>query len=163
MGQAYTALDKLQKTLSKNLDIAFDRNRMSDVADILIKNIVLRARLGKGVENGKQKNFLPLTDDYINYRKRHAGNLDKDTNPNQRKSNAIATGQMLNSIDKKVGVGNFILYFKGKRKAELDGKARGLSNDEVAGYYQIKRPFFEITSADVNEVKRYIRSIILKR
>lgn len=158
-----SAIEKVQNALKKNLEVATSTQNMSAIADIMIKNIVTRARLGKGVENGKQVNFDPLSNEYIGQRKRYSDNLDASTSPNQKKSNATATGQMLKSISKKIGVGSLLIYFKGNRKADLDGKVRRLSNSDVAGFFQKRRPFFELTSADVNEVKRYIRSIILKR
>lgn len=164
MGSAFTAIDKLQKTLNKNLEVAFNRENMNDIANIMINNIVTRARLGKGVSNGKQKNFdKPLTEKYIDFRKKHSKRLANTTSANQKKSNATATGQMLESISSKVNPGFILLFFKGKRKGELDGRTSKLSNDEVAEFFQKKRPFFEITSADVNEIKRYIRSIIVNR
>lgn len=163
MGKAVKALDNLQKLLKKNLDVAFNKDSMEDISDIMIKNITTRALVGKGVSNGKQNNFDALEESTIKQRKRYAKNLSGKTSPNQKRSNATATGQMLESISRKVSPGSIFLYFKGKRRKELSGKSSGKSNEEVAEKFQKKRPFFELTLADINEIKRYVRSIILNK
>ena len=70
---------------------------------------------------------------------------------------------MIKSISREVGKGFFRIFFKGNRSKELDGKRRGLSNEYVAEKFQEKRPFFVFFKADLNEIKRYVRGLILKK
>ena len=163
MGKATDGFTKIQKLLSKNLEIAMSKNTMEGIADIVVNNIRTRALIGKGVKGDKQYTFDRLSDKYIDQRKRYNYNLSPETSATQKKSNATATGQMLNSISKQVSAGFFRIFFKGNRGKELDGKRRGLSNEYVADKFQEKRPFFNVTKADINEIKRYVRSLILKK
>jgi len=163
MGKAFDGFEKIQKLLNKNLEVAYSKETMNAISGIAIHNITTRALIGKGVKGNRQYNFDRLEESTIEYRKRYAKNLSSETSPNQKRSNATATGQMLKSISREVGKGFFRIFFKGNRSKELDGKRRGLSNEYVAEKFQEKRPFFELTKADLNEIKRYVRGLILKK
>jgi hypothetical protein len=149
--------DKMNRVMEKNpSDYDFLTTEIPD-------QIRKRTRLGKGALNfnaGSGK-LAGLSSDYKEFRAKKKGDLSNQTTPNR--SNATATGQMLDSIQGTRSQLSFRFFFQGKRSKELSGSSR-LSNEEVAKYYQQNgRPFFTLTKAEVNQFTRKIKDVLTKR
>lgn len=162
------ASDKLNK-ISKGLDDVFEKEVKKGTLDAIIENIIklitVRTRLGKGVEKfGGQANKLDAltSKPYIARRKKFKSDLASGiTTP--KKSNATATGQMLDSMQGERKGLRFTFSFKGNRKGELGGYRSRISNSEVARWYGKKRSFFTLSKTERQNVIRQISEIMNKR
>ena len=108
------------------------------------EQITRRTRTGKGVseDGGKTTKLkaIKLSTQENRLRLKRKGNLSSVTTP--RRSNATATGQMLDSIKGKRSGSKFIFEFSGSRK-------EGESNQKVAEYYGKDRPFFFLAKFEI--------------
>lgn len=140
------------KALKKKVEDGLDKNPDLDfILEEVPRIIRVRTRLGKGVDKGNISKLNPLSEKYIEKRKK--GKLSAETKP--KKSNLTFTGQMLDAI---VGVRkgtHFIFSFKGSR-GDSDK-----TNDDLAKYAREKgRPFFELSESERKGLSRKITTII---
>lgn len=103
-----------------------------------------------------------LSDSYIETRQKYKANLGKLAKAS--KSNATATGQMLDSMIAEVTVSGFALIIQDTaRNKELSGASSKLTNAEVAGYYALNRPIFEFSKPELQRIIRNIRADLIER
>jgi hypothetical protein len=159
------AAKKLKRMAKESERIIRDNPRdYAFIVPEVVEGIKKRTKLSKGVDaNDKPlKKLLPLqSEKYKAIRKKNKSRLSKDTTP--ARSNATATGQMLDSITGSQNGTKFSFEFKGSRKPDITGRDSGLTNSEVAKYYQEKRPFFYLSKPEKNNLIRKIRDVITKR
>lgn len=140
-------LDKLTRKIADSLKMTVDAQFMKEIGDEAVRLIYTRTKLGYGVnsQGGPRQKLLPLSQNYINYRKK-SGKLDQSTGP--RKSNLTFTGQLLNSIKvKKSGV----LWV-----GPIGYRNDGLSNEEVANRVTAAgRPFMFLSNLELGKLKRF--------
>lgn len=101
---------------------------------------VIRERVRSGI--GLTGTFKALSDSYIKFRRRARKRLSSDTTPET--SNLTATGQMLKAIVGEATGTVVRIFIKGNRRRELGG-GPSKSNNEIRGYVEKERPFFELT------------------
>lgn len=98
---------------------------------------------------------------YEKIRQIYKSNLGYQGKPT--KSNATATGQMLEAMTSEKTDRGFVLYVKDDfRTKELTGANPKLLNSEVAHYYAIKRKIFDFSKPEFDRIKRQIVSDLLK-
>lgn len=144
---------------------------LSQVADVAIKDIKFQARRGKNPITGG--NFIPLSKEWIKRR----GELAKTNTTNeaykQNRSNITFTGQLLDSLSKKITRSGISIIFSGihrryvrsisnlKRSKKEPKTQPQLTNDQLAQYVGEIRPFFYIRETLLPQLKsvviRYIR------
>jgi hypothetical protein len=150
-------LSKFKKQMESVLKEIQKPQTMKEIGEFARDRIVKRTRLGKGVsDRGAEAQPLdPLKEDYRARRKRlkKDGRLSPKTTPS--KSNLTATGQMLDSVTVKASDGKALIQVTGTRK-------EGGSNKDVAGYVSEKRPFLNISKAELNGLNRFIRETFEK-
>lgn len=102
-----------------------------------------------------------LKKEYIAVREKYSKNLGDLASPG--KSNATATGQMLKAFTKIMTPKGFIIYPKDThRKGELNNSKSRNSNQEVAAYYNIRRPIFDFSKPEFERIMRKVKSDLLK-
>ena len=98
---------------------------------------------------------------YIELRKKYSGNLGRLAKAT--KSNATATGQMLDAMTYEMTQQGFILFVAdSQRNGELSGSDSKLSNKEVAAYYSKARNIFDFSKPELNRIIRTIKSDLTK-
>lgn len=126
---------------------------MNKIADQAIEQIQLRTRLGKGVNKneGQESKLIPLAASTKKARKRK-----KVPRPNR--SYLTETGQMLNSITKRIASGTINLFFSGTRDDGLsNAELADIHQNQGAGRSKVKRPFFYISAKDVKKLRFTVR------
>jgi hypothetical protein len=144
---------------------------LSQVADVMIKDIQFQARRGRNPITGG--NFIPLSKEWIKRR----GDLAKTNRTadayKQSRSNITFTGQLLDSLSKRLTRTGIAIVFAGihkryvrsisnlkRSKKELKTPPQ-LTNDQLAQYVGEIRPFFYIRETLLPQLKsvviRYIR------
>jgi len=97
---------------------------------------------------------------YIELRKKNANNLGDLAKPS--KSNATATGQMLNAMIHQVTEKGFILYVRDSRRGpDITGRPSRINNDELASYYAKERPIFDFSKPEIDRIIRNVRRDLL--
>ena len=146
----------LRKRIGKNLDSYISSKEFKAVADKALIDFVKRVKRG----------FLPdlspipgLSEDYQELRKQYKSDLGKLAKIN--KSNATATGQMLDAMISRITTAGFILEVRNStRNKELGGRASKLTNAEVASFYAQNRDIFGFSDPELNRIIRNIRKDI---
>lgn len=154
--------DQIKKIIQKIESIkkeVLSQKNMQAIADSVADSIKLRTRSGKGVdEQGNLTKLDPLSDEYVETRKRKRNKLSPYATP--KKSNLTATGQMLDSIDTAINGSSIIFFFKEQRTKELSGKSKS-TNGQIAKYVEDGgRRFFGFSKFDKQMVLRQLRKII---
>lgn len=155
-------LQNFQKKFQKKLGRNLTKSEVSGLGKLAIDIIVKRTRRGSGVkrDGGAIRRLKPLKKSYVAQRRRLISKLSRFTSPN--KSNLTFTGQMLSSIKviktvkTRTGVGS-VISPKGRRS---DGK----TNEEVAVFASLSRPFFHLAKKEKRELievfeKRFKKAI----
>lgn len=142
--------DKLMKAIIATENELKSRKNMKILAEMSAEIVRDRTRvLGKGVQKrgGYRKDLAPLTKSTIEKRRRNK-KLHPSTSPSR--SNLTETGQMLDG-----------LYGKSDRKGEgeiaIKSRRKGTTktNDEVAFFVSGKRPFLDLSSAELKKLEDY--------
>lgn len=139
---------KFPKALKKALEEIESKKSMDDLGKVLVEQIQLRTKLGKGVDKpeGKSKRFKPLKDSTKKARRNAArkGKLSGDTSP--AKSNLTFSGDMIDSINHKA-----------KKKSVK------LKVDEVyAKFVAEDRPFMNLSKTQVKETIEKLQDDLVK-
>lgn len=147
-------LSNFAKKLSAKLKKSFDPSFMREVGNETIRLIYSRTKLGYGVrsQGAAREKLKPLSDTYINIRKRiqKSGGLDPTTSP--KKSNLTKSGQMLRSIKiKRANNGTVWIVPMGYR---TDRK----SNEEIANKVSKDRPFMYLSNLEIEKIKRFAQN-----
>lgn len=156
MAQASAQLRIYQKKI-KNAVFQAQKQAARELIQIIIDVIRIRTRLeGQGVKGDLPK----LAGSTVKYRQRYSGNLDSETSPN--KSNATATGQMIDALKGKASGTRMIFDLKtGKRKGELSGSKSATTNKEVSKYYEERMgEWLELNKEEKDDVFEYAAQVI---
>ncbi len=109
------SIDNVQADLTKKMkDLIKSPALLSEIADVAIKDIKFQARKGVSTKTGTK--FAPLSDAWVREREK----IGEETRTNDafapKRSNITITGQLLDSMKKRI-VGNGIsIYFSGIHK-----------------------------------------------
>ena len=154
---------RLQEMARQTNIIKNEPERFSFIKDDVVNSIRTRTKLGKGVEGNNRplKKLEKLTEKYRDLRRKNKSGLSSDTTP--AKSNATATGQMLDSLEGKQSRTKFEFFFKGSRKPDFTGRPSSITNSTLAKYYGEKRPFFYLSKPEKNNLIRKIREVLTDR
>ena len=134
------------------------------LVQILIDAIRTRTRLLGELADGSS---VPSNEgSTVKYRERYAKNLDSDTSPD--KSNATATGQLLNSMKGKAVGARITIDLKTGRRKELSGSSSRTTNSKVNEYYENvkgeygpkKREWLKLSDEERAEAIDYASEII---
>ena len=154
---------KLDKAADKARKMVTSKRNSQRFADAAKLQIQRRTRLGKGVtEDGKSYRLPELSEPYKKTRKAYKRNLSSTTSPGRGRSNATATGQLLNSI---VAKGRKFFIEVSVKDARGDGltddAAKGLTNSKLIEYLAaLNITFFKLANF---ELKKVIRNPALKQ
>ena len=156
--------DKLKKLFSEPA-------LLSEVAEVAIKDIKFQAKRGKNPITGGS--FIPLSKKWIEQRGRIDDVTPTDEAYRQNRSNITLTGQLLNSLSKRIvnkaRSTAIWIYFAGMHKpykvkgrnGQLRDVGKPISNDKLSGYVNELRPFFYLRESLLPRLKsvviRYIR------
>ena len=144
--------DKFIRNLRRGIGKSFSKRKMRQLGKIAIERIQKRTRRGYGVARTgqNQRRLKPLSDSYIDHRRRNRRRLDKTTSP--RKSNLTFTGRLLRSmVIKQVSNRKVTWGPKANRRAG-DG---GLTNEELGIIVtEMGRPFNNLSKQDIKAIKR---------
>lgn len=152
-----TSFEKGIASFTKKLE-GIIKEAKSPKGMVIIGNIVIdiirrRTRSGFGVSNGKKVKLKPLSNKYVEFRRRNRGRLSPFASPG--KSNLTFTGQMLNGLVRKPVPGGVVITFDSQR------------NKRVAGFVSDARPFMELADDEVEEVtktfRKYFSSLVRLR
>ena len=101
--------DKLKRNLEEVLDKFMSKENLNSIAQQIVDQIVLRTKLGKGVDGpkGKEIPLKKLSEPYKKTRKKLK--LDESATPS--KSNLTQTGDMLRGVKFKLEGGDEIVIF----------------------------------------------------
>ena len=155
---------RLQQRKIKNAVFQAQKKAARELVQVLIDVIRTRTRLLGELVDGKP---IPGNEEStIKYRERYSKNLDSDTTP--QKSNATATGQLLNSMKGKAVGTKITIDLKTGRRRELSGSKSKLTNTEVNEYYENrdlkygpkKREWFGLQDNEINELIDYATDLI---
>lgn len=138
--------NRFEKRLESLQDRRLSASNTKRFGELTVKEIVRRTRRdGFGVDSrGNKKRLKILQPSTIKNRKRYKNNLSSKTRPGR--SNATATGQMLDSLTVSGRRGGFKIFLKPKRTRELSGSRSKIGNDEVAFWYEKNgRQFLALT------------------
>ncbi len=146
------AIQDVKKKIINNLDSYIKSRQFEIVAEQALVDFIKRVKRGLMPDLSK---IPELSEDYQDVRQRYKKGLGKLAKAS--KSNATATGQMLDAMVYKITQDGFALYVKDStRSKELNGQPSKLTNAEVAGYYALERYIFDFSEP---ERKRIIRTI----
>lgn len=157
--------DKNIEQLKLNVSTILNRLNQKDmdgIASFIERMVRIRTRLGFGVriDSGEkyklsEKKFAEST---IKTRERlkKKGELSNLTTP--KKSNLTMTGQLLDSIKWKIDKLKITLFFDSNRRK--DGRN---TNNEIANYVSEKRPFFNLSKQEIEQVKREVIKVLKSR
>lgn len=127
--------------------VLFKEDMLSSLGDFIARMIRVRTRLGYGVNGNSKKKLKALKESTIEQRERE--DLYEETTP--RRSNLTRSGQMLNSITKKITKINFLTVLVPKTDRSDSDK----TNADIAYYNELKgRKFFALTDSEINQIKR---------
>lgn len=134
---------------------------MKDIGYEATRRIVVRTRLGYGVESegGPRQKLAPLKDSTVKSRRKKP--LSSLTSP--KRSNLTETGQLLDMITWR------ILNRSTIRIEPIGDRSDGESNANVARYAhegssnRPKRPFLFLTDTETKGVARFIRELLVKK
>lgn len=129
------------------------------VAKTALKSFIDRVKRGFMPDMSKIPDFT--SDAYFELRNRYKANLGRLGKV--KKSNATATGQMIDSMLHEVTRDGFFLYVsESTRKGELNGSPSKLTNAEVAAWYNLNRNIFDFSKPETQRIIRLIRSDLTK-
>jgi hypothetical protein len=118
-----------------------------EIAARIVDFIKLRTREEGDGTSGPLKRLSP---GYIKSRAK-SENLSQDTTPGT--SNLTATGQLLDALRGRAGGGKVTVDIKPtRRKAELNGKRSGLTNEQVRKYVEEDREFLKLSPQEKQDV-----------
>lgn len=101
-----------------------------------------------------------LSEEYVEQRRRYKANLGELAKVS--KSNATATGQMLEAMTYKIIQDGFILYVaSSSRRGELSGGKSKINNNDVAKYYSKDRPIFDFSDPELQRIIRTIKKDLI--
>lgn len=148
--------------VKKNVDKAVIEYAKSAEFEAVAKNALVdfikRVKRGLMPDLGKIED---LGEKYKDYRKKNSSDLGNQGKPS--KSNATATGQMLDAMEYKMKPNGFLLYVKNtSRSKELGSKKSSLTNLDVAGYYRLARDIFDFSKPEIDRIVRKVRTDLLK-
>lgn len=162
-------IDKVEADIQAKLkDIVKSPALLSEIADVAIKDIQFQAR--KGVSTKTDSKFKALSPKWIKQRQKIADATPVHETFKPNRSNITITGQLLDAMSKMLTKSGIAIMFKGlhnpyfinrTRKSGLRTVGKKISNDELAGYVNEVRPFFNIRETLLPRLKniviRYIR------
>jgi hypothetical protein len=155
---AELVIKRRKKTFEEAIEGYLGSKEFKAVVQMARLEFVKRARRGLMPDLSK---IPSLSDEYVETRKRFKNDLSEFTKP--KKSNATATGQMLEAMVYEVTKLGFILYIKDSSRTRMFGGTKSkLNNAEVAKYYNKNRKIFELSAPEEERIRRKIRTDLLK-
>lgn len=154
--------EKIKKKIAEfgNIkEIYIKSDRFKEVADNALENFIKRVRRGLMPDLGA----IPKLEskEYIKLRKLFSFQLGELGKVN--KSNATATGQMLEAMAKEITSTGFQLMVKpSSRAGELGDRKVKLNNKQVADYYRKNREIFDWSKPEIERIVREIKRDLLK-
>jgi hypothetical protein len=123
------------------------KTMLNEIGDNIVNDITVQTRLGKSTVTGKP--FKALKDSTIAQRKNIAKHNTVHPSFSPARSNLTITGQLIDSMRRKVSKGLIEVFFEGTHKPyntagkkKKSGKQKPVTNEELAGYMAEKgRPF----------------------
>jgi hypothetical protein len=154
--------DKIKEKIRRLERIKVDYITSSDfaaIADRALVNFIKRVKRGLMPDLSAIPGFT--SESYVKRRKQFSFQLGELGKPN--KSNATATGQMLEAMAKEITATGFKLIVQSTgRVGELgDGKSRH-TNKRIAEYYSMKREIFEFSKPELERMIREVKRDLLK-
>lgn len=152
-------LSKIVERLRRATKAAVAQKALRPLADFAINLIVVRTRLGYGVDKSgdDRKRLKPLSSTWIAAREYYSerGLLSNLTTP--RRSNLTFTGQMLDSMQTiKAAAGSIII---GPRGYRTDPLSKGKSNEQVANTVaKAGRKFNNLSRLEIGQLTRFYRN-----
>jgi hypothetical protein len=153
----------IDESLKKKVLQSFDDRDKYSLGDFIERLIRVRTRLGYGVDQneGQKTKLKPLKDSTVKTRvnSKKRGDLSNETSP--KRSNLTASGELLESIVYKLTKLGIKLYIPKTKHKGTDA-----TNEEIASYMQNgtntapKRPFFNVSAAEIKQIKRFVQNII---
>lgn len=165
-------IDKIQAQTTLNInEMIKSPALLSELGDVVIKDIKRIARTGKNPITGGK--FIPLSKGWIKRRGQLAETNQTDPTYKQNRSNITFTGQLLNSMGKRINKNILQIMFEGihrrynrsisllKRSGKPLKTPKQLTNEQLAQYVGELRPFFYVRETLLPQLKsvviRYIR------
>jgi hypothetical protein len=173
-------IDKIKDRINKIL-YKLNKKDMDGIASFIERMVRVRTRLGFGVkrESGEKYKLKELkgrpnamlntvsrvftgkslkvgSTIYQRELMKKRGELSNLTTP--MKSNLTMTGQLLDSIKWKIDKLTITLFFDSNRRK--DGRN---TNNEIANYVSEKRPFFNLSKQEIEQVKREVIKVLKSR
>lgn len=143
-------LDKLRKTIGEE---SVKPEHLKALGDEAVRLITVRTRLGYGVDTpgAERQKLKPLSDAYIEMRRKSRGKLSGMTAP--ARSNLTFTGQMLESL--KVIAKRFSVSIEPSGQRD-----DGISNQDVAqSVTRFGRPFISLSRLEIKQLKRFYETM----
>lgn len=155
---ASSTIEAVKRKYQIQIRIA-QREAAKELAQIIVDFIKLRTQQEGEGTRGKLK---ALSDSYIEQR-RKSDRLSSDTSP--EKSNATATGQMLNALKgSSSGTTAKVVVKDSNRKRELNGSKSKLNNNEVSKFFEDNgRKFLKLSKEEKNDFIDIATKIIRER
>lgn len=152
--------DLVKKIEGKVIKKVREKSFMDNLGKMAADQIKQRTRLGKGVKGESLVKLGPLSDKYKEFRRKKKGKLSNLTTPNR--SNATATGQMLDGITHKPQEGKVTITIEGSRSMELSGEPKSNNKDVAAGYQESGRDrvFFKLSKSERAGIEREVETTI---
>lgn len=145
-------IELIKKRIAVQAKIALSKIAKEVAVDIAttVRN---RTQLEAQGTDGPLSSLEPST---VKQRTRYNENLSEYTEP--RKSNATATGQLIDSIQgRSAGTRIIVEPNKSRRKGELSGSRSKLNNRDVLKWYELKgREFLKLSEEEKKDLKEFI-------
>lgn len=155
---APSTIEAVKRKYQVQIRIA-QREAAKELAQIIVEFIKLRTQQEGEGTRGKLDS---LSDSYIEQR-RKSDRLSSDTSP--EKSNATATGQMLNALKgSSSGTTAKVVIKDSNRKRELNGSKSKLNNNEVRKFFEDNgREFLKLSKEEKSDMVDIATKIIKER
>jgi len=148
--------------VKKNVDGAVAKYAQSKEFEAVAQNALID--FIKRVKRGLMPDLSAIekfSDKYKDYRKKNSSDLG--SGGKIAKSNATATGQMLDAMNYQMKARGFLLFVKtSSRSKELGNRKSSLTNYDVAGYYRLVRDIFDFSKPELDRITRKVRTDLLK-
>lgn len=152
MASSQRTLEAFIKNLRRGVGDTFTKRQMQAYGELAIEAIVKRTRQGFGVNRtgGKSRRLKPLSESYIEQRKRKRSQLDSTTSP--RRSNLTFTGQLLRSMRVKKVTNRKVVWGPNKRR-----RRGGLTNERLGEIVAEQgRPFNFLAKTDIARLVKVV-------